>query len=182
MLYKPLDIFTMTKKARVVLQDAQHAIANHSKSLQSESFRVSWFAIVGLLRAVGHVLDKVDAKASPAMDRAIREKWEQLKTSKPEPRIYWDFISNERDRFLKNYEHGIYRTLTVPALIPDCFVEVDGANSRGVLFDPGAEFDSFIFDGPYKGCYEKDIALQAHEWWEKYLDKVDMLASSYQNV
>ncbi len=67
----------MTQKARVVLQDAKFAIVRHSKTLQSEEFRASWFAIIGLLRAVGHVLDKVDAEASPAVKRAVHEKWRE---------------------------------------------------------------------------------------------------------
>jgi hypothetical protein len=177
-----LDIFTMTEKARVVLQDAQHAISNHTKTLQSESFRVSWFAIVGLLRAVGHVLVNVDAKACPAMSRAIHEKWEQLQISKPEPAIFWGFIVYERNRFLKDYEHGVSRRFAVPALVPDCLVVIDGGSSRGGEFAPGAEFDSFIVDGPYAGCYERDVAWQAHEWWESYLGEVDTLANSYQNA
>lgn len=172
----------MTEKARIVLQDAKHAILNHSKTLQSESFRVSWFAIVGLLRAVGHVLINVDAKASPVMSRAIDEKWQQLQSSKPEPEIFWGFIRYERNRFLKDYEHSVSRSLTVPALVADCHIVVDGANSRGGEFTPGAEFDSFIVDGPYAGCYEKDVAWQAHEWWVSYLGEVDILASSYQNT
>lgn len=78
----------MTRAARIVLQDARHGIRQHADTLQAEAFRVSWFAIVGLLRAVGHVLDKVDAESSPEMRRAIRQKWSELTASRPEPMIF----------------------------------------------------------------------------------------------
>src|SRR2546428_12407497 len=80
---------SMTRVARVVLQDAKHAIAAHSPSLHSEEFRISWFAVVGLLRAVGHVLDKVDSQSSEALGQAIRERWLALQATRPDPQIFW---------------------------------------------------------------------------------------------
>lgn len=172
----------MTHAARVVLQDAKHAIARHNDTLQSEAFRVSWFAIIGLLRAVGHVLDKVDSEASPAMKQAIKDKWSQLQRTRPEPKIFWGFIEGERNRFLKNYEHGISRSITVPAATEGYWVTVDCGNSRGGEFAPGSKLESFISDGPYAGCYEKDVAWQAYDWWAAYLDEVDRLARTYETV
>ncbi|HMQ97321.1 MAG TPA: hypothetical protein PKC42_04455 [Candidatus Nanoperiomorbaceae bacterium] len=172
----------MTHVARVVLQDADHAIVRHSDTLQSEAFRVSWFSIVGLLRAVGHVLDKVDAESSPTMKRAIKEQWSRLQATKPEPKIFWGFIDAERNRFLKNYELGIWRSLTVPAATEGHWVTVDCANSRGGQFAPGSKLQSRISNGPFAGCYEKDIARQAHDWWVSYLDEIDKLAASYGTV
>jgi hypothetical protein len=172
----------MTELARVVLQDLKRAIEKHSDMLQSEEFRVSWFAITGLLRAVGHVLVKVDAETSPSLKRAVEEKWRDMVRSKPEPAIFWHFIEFERNRFLKNYEHGISRTLTVPG--PDLhgkptIIVVDCANSRGGAFSPGATLESKIADGPFAGRREREIAWKAYDWWKEYLDEVDALAGTY---
>ncbi|OFW02456.1 MAG: hypothetical protein A3G20_07255 [Acidobacteria bacterium RIFCSPLOWO2_12_FULL_59_11] len=172
----------MTQAARVVLQDAKHAIERHSDTLQSEAFRVSWFAIVGLLRAVGHVLEKVDSELSLATKRAIKESWSQLQATRPEPTIFWGFIEAERNRFLKNYEHGISRSITVPAATEGHWVTVDCSNSRGGEFAPGSKLESRISDGPYAGCYEKDIAWEAYDWWATYLDEIDKLAAIYSRV
>ena len=166
----------MTRTARIVLQDAKHAIARHTDTLQSEAFRVSWFSIIGLLRSVGHVLDKVDSGSSPAMKQAIREKWSQLQGSRPEPKVFWGFIDAERNRFLKNYEHGISRTLTVPA-ISEGFIVVDCGTSSGGEFSPGSPLQSHIASGPYAGRYEKEVAWEAHDWWATYLDEIDRLAA-----
>lgn len=172
----------MTERARVVLQDLKRAIEKHSDKLQSEEFRVSWFAITGLLRAVGHVLGKVDAESSPILKRAIDEKWRALVASKPEPAIFWHFIELERNRFLKNYEHGISRTLSVPGPALDgkpTVIVVDCANSRGGAFSPGATLESKIADGPFAGRREREVAWDAYDWWKCYLDEVDALARTY---
>ena len=97
----------------------------------------------------------------------------------PEPKIYWSFIESERNRFLKNYKHGISRSITVPAVTEGYLVTVDCGNSRGGEFASGSKLESFISDGHYAGCYEKDVAWQAYDWWAAYLDEVDKLASIY---
>lgn len=167
----------MTHHARVVLQDARHAIMNHNDELQAEAFRVSWFSIVGLLRAVGHVLDKLDKLSSPEMKHAIESKWADINSTKPNPKIYWEFIDKERNRFLKNYEHGITRTLTIPGSTKGFTLSVDCGNSRGGQLSPGSKLNSYISDGEFKGRYEKDLAIEAYDWWGNYLDEVDLLAS-----
>jgi hypothetical protein len=172
----------MSAMARVVLQDAKHAIARHTDTLQAEAFRISWLAVIAALRAVGHVLDKVDGAESPAIRRAVDESWSELLATRPEPKIFWGFIDYERNRFLKNYEHGIVRTLTVPVFEGGGYLEIDGANSRGGEFSPGSRFISFISSGPYEGREERAVAWEAHAWWEDYLDRVDHLAASYGRV
>lgn len=168
----------MTTKARVVLQDAKHAIAAHTDVLQSERFRVSWIAIVTLLRAVGHVLSKVDAETSPALRSAIEAKWLELVASKPEPAIFWGFIEAERNRFLKNYEHGITRELVAQGPVLDgqpTRIVVDVGNAQGGEFGPGKKLESRISSGTFAGRSEREIAWLAHDWWQEYLNAVDRL-------
>lgn len=168
----------MTRAARMVLQDARHAIERHTETLQAEEFRASWFAVIGLLRAVGHVLDKVDAKSSPMLEQAIRTKWNQLSASRPEPTIFWGFIHAERNRFLKSYEHGIDRSITIPTLSGVGFLKFDGGNARGGRFAVGHAFNSVITSGPYAGQNERAVAFAAHLWWAGYLNEVDRLAAN----
>ena len=172
----------MTRVARVVLQDAKHAIAAHSPSLHSEEFRISWFAVVGLLRAVGHVLDKVDSQSSEALGQAIRERWLALQATRPEPQIFWGFIEGERNRFLKNYEHGIRRTFVSRSRNDKPRTAVDGANSRGGILTSATEVESFIESGPFAGRPEQQVAWEAHAWWATYLDAIDALAQRYERV
>lgn len=169
----------MTRAARIVLQDAKHALAHHTNQLQSEAFRTSWFTVVGLLRAVGHVLAKVDVEQSTAMRRAIEEKWQALLETRPEPIIFWGFIDSERNRFLKNYEHAVSRKLIIPTLRPGYVLVSERTTARGSEMNPGTELDSRITSGPFIGQNERSVAWQAHDWWERYLFEVDELAASY---
>lgn len=150
----------------------------HEDTLQSEEFRASWFAVVGLLRSVGHVLAKVDAKSSEGMRRAVELKWRLLCSTRPEPAIFWGFIESERNRFLKNYEHGISRTITLPSLTPGINIVSDRGRSRGSQLNPGTKCKSVIASGPFSGEGEQKVAWEAYEWWSSYLEKVDSIAAS----
>src|SRR5450759_1169232 len=103
----------MTARARIVLSDARDALSDLADGVSGSEWRRRWVTAVVLLRAVGHVLDKVDAESSPAMCRAIAEAWRGLPASKPEPRIFWDFIDAERNNVLKEYVLAAGQGVTV---------------------------------------------------------------------
>jgi len=171
----------MTAKARIVLQDCHHAVKNHTLDLQGEELRVSWVAILTLLRAVGHVLDKADSKSSPAMAQAIMEFWKGIKVSKPEPAIFWQFIENSRNRMIKLYEHGISRELILkgPELEgAPTTLWIDQANSRGgKLTAHDGEVISRLADGSaFAGQSERAVAIEACNWWMRILDEIDARA------
>ncbi|WP_152659199.1 hypothetical protein [Gluconobacter oxydans] len=75
-------------------------------------WRLFWVAGVALLRAVGHVLAKVDAKVSPSHTEVIDSLWRRLKTDRKESMIFWDFIEKERNNLLKTYSFGPRLALT----------------------------------------------------------------------
>lgn len=173
----------MTRAARLVLQDVRYAIWNHTDKLGGEAFRVSWFSIVGLLRAVGHVLVNVDSQQSPAMAAAIRKKWDELQASKPEPAIFWGFIEAERNYFLKSGEHGVLRGFDLAMYSEDAspvsmktmivVSRSSGIDTRGIP----TPLRSLLDRGPFKGRHELDVAKEAAAWWTDYLASIDQLAS-----
>lgn len=170
----------MTTKARVVVQDAKYAIEAHTGTLQAEHFRISWIALVTLLRAVGHVLKKVDCSESAARKAAIEQKWKELSITKPEPAIFWGFIELERNRFLKNYEHGIRREVTVlgPAFKgTETTISIDVGNRGGGGGGLVSGLQSTISSGPFAGQSERAIAWQAYDWWVSYLDEIDAITA-----
>ena len=62
-------------------------------------------AALALVRAVGHVLDKMDANENgprPGLEVAYA-KW---KANRDEHRIFWEFIEEERNNILKEYTFG----------------------------------------------------------------------------
>ena len=162
----------MTTTARIILQDLKHAISRHDNSLAGEHFRASWFTIVCLLRAIGHVLDKVDSDISEPMKRAISEKWQNLKNSKNENKIFWEFIEPERNRFLKNYKHNVKRTILL-SNSSEFSLTIDVGKSQGICLSTEDATESIIAYGPYAGRPEIEVAWEAYHWWRKYLDEID---------
>jgi len=71
------------------------------------NFKVLWILIVTLLRTIGHVLEKVDKKKNPILRKIIDDKYQEWKADKDKNAIYWDFICEERNSILKEYEIGI---------------------------------------------------------------------------
>ena len=91
-------------RARVVIDDCRVAIETLDECEFGPEWRRSWVTVVALPRAVGHVLQKVDARTDARMAEVIRQQYESLKRSKPEPAIYWAFIEGERNNVLKEYQ------------------------------------------------------------------------------
>jgi hypothetical protein len=69
-------------------------------------WRLHWVAGVALLRTVGHVLKKVDAKTSPKHLEAVKAQWSIWNGDKLENWIFFDFIEQERNNILKEYSFG----------------------------------------------------------------------------
>ena len=169
----------MTKAARVVLQDLDHAIDLHSDRLAGEAFRVSWLGIVSLLRAVGHVLRNVDGGQSDDLRRVIDARWKELQDSRPEPAIFWQFIEPERNRFLKNYAHSVDRWLPALQLYnqatgePAGSLRLNAGISQGMGYSGEEPLESAIRSGPFAGMHERELARRAQSWWKAYLDDID---------
>ncbi|PZA09650.1 hypothetical protein DNX69_23080 [Rhodopseudomonas palustris] len=60
-----------------------------------------------MLRTIGHVLAKIDAKASDVNQVIIQEYWDAWKQNKHENWIFWEFIEDERNNILKAYKFGV---------------------------------------------------------------------------
>lgn len=149
----------MTQAARLVLEDCRGALADLTDRVHGETWRRRWVTVIVLLRTVGHVLEKVDASNSPKLGTAIAGAWVKLVQSKPEPRIYWEFIHTERNNILKEYQIRAGHDITV-------FV---GANRP-------PDFRYVINAGPYKGRLQAEVIAEAIAWWEQYLDHIDAMA------
>ncbi|PYQ20852.1 MAG: hypothetical protein DMF79_09475 [Acidobacteria bacterium] len=93
-------------QARLVLADCRAALEQAELPPDPVAFRRSWAAVVALLRAVGHVLDKVDGRRSESLRRAIDARWRIWNANRAGNRAYWNFIEAERNNILKVYDFG----------------------------------------------------------------------------
>lgn len=150
----------MTKAAREVLEDCRGAVDEIVDGIQGRSWRRRWVTAVVLLRTVGHVLEKVDVRISSEYRRAIDDAWAQLKSSKPNPEIFWQFIEAERNNIMKEYEVGAGQGATVRL----------GQNKP-------IEHHYLINSGPFAGRDQRVVLREAIAWWESYLDGIDREAN-----
>jgi hypothetical protein len=114
------------------------------------------------------------------LGKAIRERWDDLQRTKPEPQIFWNFIFSERNRVLKNYEHSIRRRFVSRSPDGKILSAVDGGTSRGTILTSATEVESLIDSGPFVGVPEQEVAWEAHAWLGTYLDTIDALAQRYE--
>ncbi len=158
----------MTTAARVVLEDCRGALADFASDLQGGRWRRHWILCVTLLRAVGHILDKVDTKTDQDLKRIINNEWTLLKKEK-RPHIFHDFIDEERNTVLKQYEMraGQGVIIYVKAVSP----EPDPT-------PPYIETTHTITDGPYKGKNQRELIQEAIDFWQQYLGRIDLLYQS----
>src|SRR5262245_54808259 len=75
--------------------------------MESATWRVHWVACLTLLRAVGHILDKVDGETDARYRAVVTAKWDDWHADKRATGIFWDFIEAERNNLLKEYKFGV---------------------------------------------------------------------------
>ncbi len=160
----------MTTAARRVLDDCKFILAKLEDEKDDQQWRIHWVAVVTLLRAVGHVLTKVDGQREAvrlASDRLYRD-W---KSNDPAHEIFREFIEKERNNIVKEYEIGITEG-PVPVVLG--FVDPATGRSSGYKLEP---IDENIYrpmkDGFYEGEDGRTLVELAVEWWEKQLSEVE---------
>ena len=106
----------MTARARNVLEDCRTALRLLEDEKDLQRWRIHWVAALALIRAVGHVLGKVDGAdpATAALAKAAYKKW---KSDAPEHEIFREFIERERNFILKEYEFNLHPLQEVHVLV-----------------------------------------------------------------
>jgi len=156
----------MTDVARRVLADCSVATELLEDEADETRFRILWVAAVALLRAVGHTLKKVDASRSPLISRAADDAYESWKQNRSIHAIFWEFIEDERNRVLKQYELGF---LPGPIAVTDHETNELWA-LKDSLFCP-------IADGAFSGEDCRDVLRDGIAWWETQLSNIEAAAA-----
>jgi hypothetical protein len=158
-------------KSREVFEDCKVARDCFIQAVERGDYqqaKIMWFSCITLLRAIGHVLHKVDAKFfNSELKIELDRHFQCWKSSDP---IFKDFIEKERNLILKEYDATVE--------IKECEEVVDLISSDG--------FRLFSSDGfqlkarttlkslvKAKGYCEGEspisILNEAIEWWDENL-------------
>lgn len=185
----------MTKAARLVLQDARGALDDLEDGVQGSTWRRRWITAVVLLRMVGHVLEKVDGKEHE-ISSIIDLWWNDLKRNKKMHAIFWNFINEQRNNILKEYNLGAGQgvvchpgtgTVHVEGSRPIVNVGKNSDSSEPPS-DDDHQADTYqkdnsemghidwiykITSGPYEGMDQREVLREAISWWESQLNEID---------
>jgi hypothetical protein len=175
---------TAMELARLVLNDCRYVLSKHTPDLQAEELRVSWVAVITLLSTVNDVLARYPKTTPPHLETAINTAFARLKAGQPnsEPAIYWSFIRGERHKVVHEYEIGFSRLAGPPSpqLHGQVNVLLDVGSTHGSLgrvararFSSPVVITSKLKSGPFGGRDEREVAAEAIEWWQQYLDEID---------
>ena len=164
----------MTSKAREVLSDCTAALELLEADTDDTRWRVHWAAAVALIRAVGHVLAKVDG-ANETVRKVADEAFRRWKSDDPEHHIFRDFIERERNNLLKENGTDVHPLTNVALAFQ--FTAIPVGSGEPVLVRDVAEIDENIYrpmiDGPWEGNDARDVLSLAIEWWLRELDAID---------
>jgi hypothetical protein len=165
---------------------AVHAQAMREVVARCEFFRrklwenpvgVAWEAqfsgCIALLRSVGHVLNKTDVASSERLASNATKWWASMKTSKPDPRIYWEFIEKERNLVLKESDIRAGQS---------AMVRIVGVQARGAAADektepltlpaearPKATYSYQMNQGHFTGRDPRELIDEAIAWWNEQI-------------
>ncbi len=172
----------MKGRARAALADCENALVDFEASVNTSFQKTRWIAVMSLLRTVGLVLKEVDhPAASPDVQRRIDTAWKDLNATKPNPRIFHDFIDHERYQVVHLYEINTRVNATV-APIPEphtyfLATMFDDDEDSGFGWNP-TTFTFFMRSGPFTGRDPCELCREAIQFWRNYLDGIDSGAAS----
>lgn len=163
----------MTCNARQVLADCRVALSLLEDEKDLARWRVHWAAAVALLRAVGHVLDKVDGQ-DPVVKEAAEAAFRRWKASDPDNEIFREFIDRERNNLLKEYRSDVHPLGDVSIAIE--YVAKSPSGDLVKMRHLGEISESIyrpMIEGPWVGDDARDVLAEAIDWWEGELDEID---------
>ena len=130
--------------------------------------KVMWFAALAMLRAIGHVLESVDAKnLGEDFKRLSDRKYREWNESHP---IFYGFIKKERDSILKEYDSS----LGEETLREESPLELSDGSlfvlSSGDVLGVTTEFSTLTKQrGELAGESPAEVLTRALEWWDQEL-------------
>lgn len=134
---------------------------------------------MALLRAVGHVLDKIDG-ADVKVAGAAKEAHKKWKSDAPAHEIFREFIERERNTILKEYAFNTHPHDQVElVLLSNLRSGSDGQTIGDVQIAPiGDNIYRPLLSGFREGDDARDVLSDAIEWWEGELAAIDEALSS----
>lgn len=167
----------MSLSAEEVLKHCKVALVLLEEEQDETRWNVHWVGAMSLIRAVGHVLDKVDGAKDPRLRSRVDVAFAAWKSKDPSHAIFRDFIEPERNSVLKEFRSSIHPTGIVRLVIEGIkirFSEDSDGNVQGVQIVDGNLYRPRL-EGYGKGEDARDLYEAAIGWWETQLARLSIL-------
>jgi hypothetical protein len=121
------------------------------------------------------VLDNVDGERDLKLRHAIDDWWKNLKSTKPEPLIFWALIDEERNAILKEYQTRAGQGVTIQL----SGIEINLRTGEQKSDPPNPPtYHYTINTGPFGGREQRELLGEAIAWWEAQLNAIEATASA----
>lgn len=163
----------MTRMAREVLEDCRVALSMLENEKDLRQWRIVWAGSVALIRAVGHVLDKVDGE-DRVVKRVAGEFFARWKSG-GEDKIFREFVEHERNSLLKEYRSDVHPSDNVAVAVQLSLMPLAGGDPVATAFTLDLDENLFrpMLDGPWDGVDCREVFADAITWWDTQLNKID---------
>jgi len=152
-------------EARMVLADCEAALEMLEDERDEQRWRVLWVGALALVRAVGHVLWKVDARIPEARE-AIKAAYGSWKSKQPEHLIFREFIERERNNILKEYRMNVLDSSEVVVVVGDS----EAGYTTDILDE---NLSRPMVEGFGVGEDARDVYRAALKWWDEQLTRLE---------
>jgi len=169
----------LTHNAREVLADCHLALQMLEEEQNPQRWRIHWAAGVALVRAVGHVLNKVDGQ-DPIIRETANRRYKFWNGTSPAHRIFREFIERERNNLLKEYQINVHPFDEISVLVQAVLRPVAGGDPVTTAEVLNLEDNVYrpLINGPWEGEDARDVLAEATKWWERQLDLIDKIAAN----
>jgi hypothetical protein len=164
----------MTRMAREVLEDCRIALGMLESEKDLRRWRIVWVGSMALIRAVGHVLHKVDGDHR-VIRQVLNEFYEHWKTYE-EHEIFREFVEYERNNLLKEYRSDIHPLDEIPVAVQVSLAPLAGGDPVAAAFVFNLDENIFrpMLEGRWEGIDCREVYSDAIAWWTSQLDGIDL--------
>ena len=164
----------MTSTAREVLADCELALTMLEAEEDLGRWRILWAGALALLRAVGHVLNKVDG-ADPQIGALVERAYARWKSQKAENAVFWQFIEQERNNILKEYRFNLHPSehVDVAVMLTLRHPETGEISQVPHVVPIGENIYRPMLDGYSEGNDARDVYREALDWWESQISTIE---------
>ncbi|MFC4624270.1 hypothetical protein ACFO1V_03355 [Daeguia caeni] len=163
-IFMPVKYFLSSYRA---LSDGRSGIRNLEERLTSATsylseWKVMWIGTCALLRSAIDLF-QVDQKSCLAacLRQEIKAEWKTIKDQKEQHAIFWEFLRQERDNVIHEYQWRAYEAWMKPdgtfRAQPFTLLDMLSDDARPLLL---------MRDGPFKGRNSLDLLKEGADWVE----------------